>query len=112
MTVTVKDLFLYDANFDPAKIRRLTGKTNYKKTDTVNLSRLAALNDKDLSVFVAKKEGKSFLSSVQDDNMKTQIADASGIKTGNNQTSNIPAYMPMDKSVFDYQRNGIGGNHG
>ena len=61
MAITVKDLFQYDPNFEPAKIRRLTGKTNYKKSDTVDLSRLAALNDKDLSVFAAKKEGKTFL---------------------------------------------------
>lgn len=31
MGITVKDLFQYDPNFDPAKIRRLTGKSNYKK---------------------------------------------------------------------------------
>lgn len=30
MAITVKDLFQYDPNFEPAKIRRLTGKTNYK----------------------------------------------------------------------------------
>ena len=36
MGITVKDLFQYDPNFDPAKIRRLTGKSNYKKTDTVD----------------------------------------------------------------------------
>ena len=32
MSLTVKDLFQYDSNFDPAKIRRLTGKSDYKKT--------------------------------------------------------------------------------
>lgn len=104
MAITVKDLFQYDPNFDPVKIRRLTGKTNYEKTDTVDLARLAALKDKDLSVFVAKKEGKSFLNSVQDDNMQTQIADAAGIKTNNGQNASVPAHIPMDKSVFDYQR--------
>lgn len=59
---------------------RLTGKSNYKKSDIVDLSRLAALNDKDLSVFVAKKEGKTFLNSIQDDNMRTQITNAAHIK--------------------------------
>ena len=104
MAITVKDLFQYDANFDPVKIRRLTGKTNYKKTDTVDLSRLAALNDKDLSVFAARKEGKSFLGSIQNDDMRTQVADASGMN--NKQTeknNNIPQVIPMDKSVFDIQ---------
>lgn len=104
MAITVKDLFLYDPNFDPVKIRRLTGKTNYEKTDKVDLTKLAALKDKNLSVFVAKKEGKSFLNSVQDDNMRTQIAGAAGIKTNNAQSANVPADIPMDKSVFDYQR--------
>lgn len=104
MAITVKDLFQYDANFDPAKIRRLTGKTNYEKTDTVDLARLAALNDRNLSVFVAKKEGQSFVNNIQDDNMQIQIADAAGINTNNAQNVNVPAHIPMDKSVFDYQR--------
>ena len=80
MTITVKDLFQYNPNFEPATIKRLTGKTNYKKSDSVDLSRLAALNDKDLSVFAAKKEGKTFLNSIQDDNMRTQISSAAHIK--------------------------------
>ena len=57
MSITVKDLFQYDPNFDNAKLQRLTGKKDYQKTDTINLSRLAGLNDKDLSIFAAKKEG-------------------------------------------------------
>lgn len=105
MAITVKDLFQYDPNFDQAKIRRLTGKTNYKKSDSVDLSRLAALNDKDLSVFAAKKEGKSFLNSIQDDNMRTKIADAARIKneekTQNNKNADTPAGIPMNKSIFD-----------
>lgn len=113
MAITVRDLFQYDPNFDQAKIRRLTGKTKYKKTDTVDLSRLAALNDKNLSVFAARKEGKSFVNSIQDDKMKTQIADAAGIKNEaknqNNENDNIPANIPMDKSVFDLNKK-VGGN--
>lgn len=105
MTITVKDLFQYDPNFEPAKIRRLTGKSNYKKSDIVDLSRLAALNDKDLSVFAAKKEGKTFLNSIQDDNMRTQITNAAHIKneekTQNNKNDKMSAGIPMDKSVFD-----------
>ena len=103
MTITVKDLFQYDSNFDQAKIRRLTGKKDYKKSDIIDLSRLAALNDKDLSIFVAKKEGKSFVNSIKDDNMRTKIADATGIKTENkqnNQSWNIPGNIPMNKSIF------------
>lgn len=60
MSITVKDLFQYDSNFDQAKIRRLTGKKDYKKSDIIDLSRLAALNDKDLSIFVAKKRRQIF----------------------------------------------------
>ena len=41
MSITVKDLFQYDPNFDNAKLQRLTGKKDYQKTDTINLSRLA-----------------------------------------------------------------------
>ncbi|CDE88840.1 unknown [Clostridium sp. CAG:729] len=112
MAITVRDLFQYDPNFDHAKIRRLTGKSNYKKTDNVDLSRLAALNDKGLSVFVAKKEGKSFINSIQNDNMKTQVADAAGIKdktkNQNNEKGNVAANIPMDKSVFDIKKPEIG----
>ena len=101
MAITVKDLFQYDSNFDVVKIRRLTGKTNFKKTDVVDLTQLAALNDKDLSIFVAKKEGQSFLNSITDNNIKMQVADASGIK---NQKDAIPKDIPMDKSVFDIEK--------
>lgn len=87
MSLTVKDLFQYDSNFDPAKIRRLTGKSDYKKTDTVDLSRLAALNDRDLSIFVAKKEGKSFVKSIQNDNMRAQVSNAAKINDGTQQNS-------------------------
>lgn len=70
----------------------------------MDLSRLAALNDKGLSVFAAKKEGKTFLNSIQDDNMKTQIADAAHIKneekTQNNKNNKMPADIPMDKSIL------------
>lgn len=108
MTITVKDLFQYDPNFEPAKIRRLTGKSNYKKSDIVDLSRLAALNDKDLSVFAAKKEGKTFLNSIQDDNMQVQIANAAHIKneekTQNNKNDKMPAGIPMDRSIFDIDK--------
>ncbi|MBP3924650.1 hypothetical protein J6E39_05350 [bacterium] len=106
MTITVKDLYRYDENFDWAKIQRLTGKSKPKKTDIVDLSRLAALNDKDLSVFVVRKEGKSFLNNIKDDGMRTQVADASGVKNEgqNNQKTNILPQIPMDKSIFDYQR--------
>lgn len=104
MAITVRDLYQYNEDFEWAKIQRLTGKNKPKKTDTVDLSRLAALNDKDLSIFVAEKEGKSFLNNIQDDGMRTQIADASGIQTGNNKDVGVPANIPMDKSVFDYQR--------
>ena len=60
MAITVKDLFQYDPNFEPAKIRRLTGKTNYKKSDTVDLSRLAALMIKVYQFSLPKKRARHF----------------------------------------------------
>lgn len=107
MAITVKDLFQYDPNFAQAKIRRLTGKTNYKKSDTVDLSRLAALNDKGLSIFAAKKEGKTFINSIQDDNMRTQIAEAVHIKNeekAQNNSNAVSSVIPMDKSIWDIER--------
>ena len=107
MEITVKDLFQYDPNFDPAKIRRLTGKSNYKKTDTVDLSRLAALNDKDLSIFVAKKDS-GLVNYITDDSMRAQVAEASHVKNvknengnKNEQKNNNIGAIPMDKSIFD-----------
>lgn len=108
MSITVKDLFQYNPNFDKAKLEYLTGKKNYTKKDIINLSRVVSMNDKDLSVFVAEKEGKSFVNSITDDNMRTQVADASNIKNDkvnkNKENTNMPQYIPMDKSVFDIQR--------
>ena len=108
MSITVKDLFQYDPNFDKAKIQRLTGKKNYKKSDTIDLSRLAGLNDKDLSIFAAQKEGKTFVNYIQDDNMRTQIADASGVKIDdkkeNKSNANNVTNIPMDKSIFDIDK--------
>lgn len=107
MAITVRDLWLYDPNFDQKKIQYLTGKRDFKKNDTVTLSRVAGLNDKDLSVFVAQKEGKSFVNSIRDDNMRAQIAEASGVgstkqdKNNKNNKNNVPQVIPMDKSVFD-----------
>ncbi len=108
MSITVRDLFQYDPNFPPAKIKILTGKSDYKKSDTVDLARLAALNDKNLSVFAAEKEGKSFVNSIKNDNMRAQVADATGIKNeeknNNNKKENFPSIIPMEKSIFDIDK--------
>lgn len=110
MSITVKDLFQYDPNFDKAKIQRLTGKKNYKKSDIIDLSRLAGLNDKDLSIFAVKKEGNSFVNYIQNDNIRLQVADASGIKIDNDNKnksgSGNATNIPMDKSILDiYKEN-------
>lgn len=104
MSITVKDIYKKFPDFSYDKMKRLTGKSEFEENDTIQLSRIAALGDKNLSVFVAEKEGKSFVNTIQNDNMRTQIADASGIKTDDAKNANIPAYIPMDKSVFDYQK--------
>ncbi len=108
MSITVKDLFQYDPNFDKAKIQRLTGKKNYKKTDTIDLSRLAGLNDKDLSIFAAQKEGKTFVNYIQDDNMRTQVSDAAGVKIDgkkeNKSNADNVTNIPTDKSIFDIDK--------
>ena len=82
-------------------------KSNYKKTDSVDLSRLAALNDKDLSIFAAKKD-RGVINYITDDGMRAQVADASHVKnvknekTNKNEQNNSNAgTIPMDKSIFD-----------
>lgn len=111
MGLTVKDLFEYDINFEPAKIRRLTGKTNYKKNDSIDLLRLAALNDKNLSIFAAKKD-KGVVSYITDDSIRTQVANASNVKDvknkntkENEQKYNNITTIPMKKSIFDINKN-------
>ncbi len=105
MTITVKDLFQYDPNFPKIKIQRLTGKQDYEKTDTVDLSRLAALNDKDLSIFGAKKDNR-LINYINDDNTRKEVADASHVKntknTNENEKNNYNVgNIPMNKSIFD-----------
>ncbi len=107
MGITVKDLFQYDPNFDPVKIRRLTGKSNYKETDTVDLYRLAALNDKNLSIFAAKKDS-GLVNYITDDSMRAQVAEAAHVKNVKNENVNKNKQkiynintIPMDKSIFD-----------
>ena len=73
----------------------------------MDLSRLAALNDKGLSIFAAKKEGKTFINSIQDDNMRTQIAEAVHIKNeekAQNNSNAVSSVIPMDKSIWDIER--------
>lgn len=104
MSITVMDVYKKFPDFGYEKMKKLTGKSDFEDGDTIQLSRIAAFGDKNLSIFAAEKEGKPFVNTIQDDNMKAQIADASGIKTDNAQNANVPAYIPMDKSVFDYQK--------
>lgn len=104
MSITVKDLFQYNPNFDPKKIEYLTGKKNYDKKDTINLSRVEGLNDIDFSIFVADKEGKSFVNSIKDDKMKISVTKAIGDDNNQEQNKSVSADIPMDKSIFDLKK--------
>lgn len=105
MSITVKEVC---AKFDLSEVelKRLTGKTDFKPNDNIDLSKIESLGNKNLSIWVAEKEGKAFVYNIQDDDMRKQIACDAGIKTEDNaqKNANLPAYIPMDKSVFDYQR--------
>lgn len=106
MSITVKDLYQYNPNFDPKDVVILTGKTDFKKDDTIVLSRVTSLNDNDFSIFVAEKEGKSFINTVQDHKKRAELAEAANVDISdrNQKTANMPSAIPMNKSIFDIKK--------
>ena len=111
MTITVGDVFTKFPSFKPEDMEKLVGNKNYNGRTTISLTNIATYQGQyaqDLSVFVAGREKQNYTKLLADD-QRTQVNKQLGIKDnttqeGKNQDNMIPAYIPMDKSVFDYQR--------
>jgi len=109
MAITVGDIYTQFPTFKPEDmIKLMNGRTDFTGRDTVSLANIAAYKGQfaqELSVFTAKREGKSFVNMYSDDK-RQEIAQAANINTdnkngGKEQQKPVPGYIPMDTSVFD-----------
>lgn len=113
MAITVGDIYTQFPTFNEKDmIKLMNGKTDFNGRDTVSLSNIAAYKGAfadELSVFTAKKEGKSFVNMFSD-GKRQEIAQAANIQTNDqNGTQNsaqhyVPNYIPMGTSVFEFQK--------
>lgn len=109
MAITVGDIFTQFPSFKPEDMEKLVGNKDYNGRTAIPLTKIAAYQGtyaKDLSVFVAGREKQDYTRLLAD-NQRTQVNEQLGIKDDTNkspQNNPIPAHIPMDKSVFDYQR--------
>lgn len=110
MAITVGDIYTQFPTFKPEDmVKLMNGRTDFNGRDTVSLTNIAAYKGEfadELSVFTAKKEGKSFVNMYPKDK-RQEIAQAAQIKTdGQDNTKKngqnaVPAYIPMEQSVWD-----------
>lgn len=112
MGITVGDIFTQFPNFRPEDMRKLVGHSNYNGRTTIQLNKIASYqgaNAQDLSVFVASREKENY-TKLLSENRKTEVNQQIGIGSKENsqgKKESLPAYIPMDKSVFDYQKSQI-----
>ncbi len=100
MSITVKALWSAFGNLQHDDIVKITGRNDFKKSDTISLSRIAGYNGtsaNDISIWAAKNEGESY-TRLLDDSQKVKISQAAGLKETN---SNNNSKMSMNKSIFD-----------
>lgn len=106
MTITVGAIYSAFPTFNPKDMIKLcNGNENLNGRTVVPLANIAALGNKDLSVFAAKKEGKNY-TNLLGKQEQASVNAAAGIKeTGQtpkaDKDSNNAQVIPMDKSVFD-----------
>lgn len=112
MGITVGDIYSAFPNFSrEAMIKLMNGRKDFEGKDAVpliNIARYKGQFDKELSIFTAKEEGKSFISLVSDEHNRNELAKTANISLDNNYNKNnitetaVPqAVIPMGTSVFD-----------
>lgn len=112
MGITVGDIYSAFPNFSrEAMIKLMNGRKDFEGKDAVpliNIARYKGQFDKELSIFAAKEEGKSFISLVSDEHNRNELAKTANISLDNNYNKNnitetaVPqAAIPMGTSVFD-----------
>ncbi len=106
MAITVGDIFTRFPNFKPSDMIKLVGSEDYNGRTTIQLSRIAALGNKDLSIFVAEREGKDY-TKILSENSRKEVNEAAGIKdeTGTaEETQSKQGKIPMDLSIFNMKQ--------
>ncbi len=109
MGITAGDIFTRFGENDTTKalVRKLVGKDDFDGKTSISLYTIASYQGNmadELSVFVAEKEGKSYVDMLSD-NRKTEIAQKTGINSGTDENKNQIGKIPMDTSIFDIQKN-------
>lgn len=109
MAITVGDIFTQFPGFRPDDMITLMGCSDYNGRTQVSLGKIAHYNGtmaKELSVFTAGKEGKTYLNMLSE-NSRAEISLLAGInETENNSNEkntdkSLLPKIPMGKSVFD-----------
>ena len=108
MGVTVGDIYTKFPQFPPEAMERLVGSSDFNGRTVITLSKLASYDGqyaKDLSVFLAEKEGVDY-TKLLSGSKKEETVKLSGIKDDNQKSvaSNQNQGIPMDTSVFDIPR--------
>lgn len=110
MAITVEVLYKQFPHIKPRDVEYLVGSNNYDSNSIISLKNAAQYDGeyaRDLSIFAASKEGKSF-TELLNENKKAELStivpslkveDKDNSKT--TKANNVPNSIPMDKSVFD-----------
>ncbi len=107
MSITVGDIYKQFPTFrQEDMIKLMNGRTNFNGRDTVSLQNIAAFKgqyDEELSIFVAKKEGKSFVGMLNGSKLEN-VQKETGIQANKNNGSENKQgsnYIAMNTSIFD-----------
>ena len=106
MTITVGAIYTAFPNFNPDDMIKLcNGNKDLNGRTVVPLANIAAFGDKNLSVFVAKKEGKTYTGMLPKNeraeiNSAAKLKDAEPVQEKDN-NANSGREIPRDTSVFD-----------
>lgn len=106
MSITVGDIYKAFPTFKTEDmIKLMNGRSDFNGSSKVSLTNIASYNGgmaNELSIFAAKKEGKSFISMLSD--TKQENVQKSGVmKDNNNQKDKwgTPNKIPMGTSIFN-----------
>ncbi|MCM1009467.1 MAG: hypothetical protein NC390_01130 [Fusobacterium sp.] len=108
MAITVGDIYTAFPTFKPKDMIDLMGTEKFNGRSEVSLSKIAHYKGgmaKELSVFTAKKEGKSYTNMLSQTERQNVSEKANINADGNKQDKKpVPQNIPMDTSVFDVNK--------
>ena len=113
MTITVSDIYTKFPTFrQEDMVKLMNGRTDFNGRDTVSLQNIAAFNGenaKELSVFVAKKEGNSFVGMLNGSKLES-VQKETGVQANKNNGSENKQgtdYIAMNTSIFDVAKRNL-----